>query len=748
MDILENQPIMNESLSRQLITSVFLRYIIFAIFLTVLQLGIEYFSTKKHVQEELKIFSETFSPSLARSLWDADLEYTNTAFLGMVALHEIIGLKLESEKGELVASSGVTDISDDKNKNGGVFSHRFDIFYDHGGRLVKVGSGTVYSSNSVVLALLYESLVYIIISSILKTTALWVLFLSIAKRQIHIPLSKLIQQINLNEGNPKTLQPIDLELKQHNELSIVQNSFNSLQDNYIRFQNEISSHAERLEKTVLERTLQLKHAKERAEKASETKSNFLAKTSHELRTPLNAIINLSHNLDDANFLPIHKEQLTIIQSASNNLLALVNDILDISKIEAGDLTLQKTHFDLDRLVVDTVNTLTILAQQKGLRLSYELPSNRTNIVEADFVRLQQILINLINNAIKFTDKGSVEVKLCILKNLDQETLFRFDIIDTGIGIAAKDQAIIFNAFTRGAVNNGSNVEGSGLGLTICSQLVEIMNGTLKLKSDIGKGSVFILTLPLKKGRLSPLKVSEKTPLERQSLRTLNIILAEDNKINRQVSKVFFDKESIPLKTTPNGYELLEALKSQHFDLIIMDLDMPIIDGIKATKLIRSGEVGEQYKNITIIVVSAFATTKHEAQSLDAGADAFLTKPIHFTALFNLISQLCNVKNPEIPVKLTQDHTLTSIQKQFISQYSEEMNNAIIEFESHLKKEEYDKILSLTHKLKSSSSILGQEKIVGCLVDIEFDAQDEDKELLQESLVLLSKAVSCISSDLI
>ncbi|MCP4324381.1 MAG: hypothetical protein GY787_21485, partial [Alteromonadales bacterium] len=497
-----NYEIKTNSLAKQLMLSVFFWYMLIAIILTTTHLVIEYAESKAKVEANIQIIAKTFSPSLAQSLWDVNFEQTNSAFLGMVEVRQVTGLKLASDTGELIASSGVTSVTEGFEQMSGIISYDFDISFQHKNKLIKVGQGTIYSNNQVVIEQLQEHLQYLIISALLKSLALWFLFLFMAKRQLHTPLTQLIKQIDFDKKNPYKTHPINLQLKRSNELTILENSFNDWQQTRTHYQEEISQHAKNLEITVQERTQQLEIAKQeaessknRADTANQYKTEFLAKTSHELRTPLNAIINLSHNLDSAQLQPPYSQQLNLIQRASDNLLVIINDILDISKIEAGNLSLQPSTLDLNKLIKNTIKTLEILADKKGLILNYTMPNNEPHFVYTDRSRLQQILVNLINNAIKFTQQGSVQLTVTIVATQEDSSLYQFDIIDTGVGIDKQYQGTIFDKFTRVHNSKTNNTEGSGLGLTICQQLTKLMGGKLYFKSEVDIGTTFTLQLP-------------------------------------------------------------------------------------------------------------------------------------------------------------------------------------------------------------------------------------------------------------
>ncbi len=363
-------------------------------------------------------------------------------------------------------------------------------------------------------------------------------------------------------------------------------------------------------------------AKEQAENANRLKTEFLANMSHEIRTPMNAIIGFSDILFEQVKDPELKSFTKKIKLSSNNLLRLIEDILDISKIEAGHLEIHNRPADIQSILSETEKLYTEKAKNKNINFKITANSNIPKSLLIDDFRIKQILINLIDNAIKFTDKGSVFVDTEYEAADKNKIKLFFSVKDTGIGIASENSELIFENFRQANYKKNTIPEGTGLGLAISKRLAELMNGTISVKSKLGIGSEFILTL-------NDVKISEqKTIIQKNNIRDfyaegINIILAEDNEINRQLITVFLENQNINIKEANNGKEVLKILEEYIPDLILMDIQMPVLDGYEATKIIKKDN---RFKNIPVVALSAHAI-KDVVAKYHTIFDDYLTKPV-------------------------------------------------------------------------------------------------------------------------
>jgi len=459
-------------------------------------------------------------------------------------------------------------------------------------------------------------------------------------------------------------------------------------------------------------------AKESAQQANRAKSVFLANMSHEIRTPLNAVINLTDHLLKEQLAPKYIKELKIIKNAGDHLLTVISDILDISKIESRKFSLKRYSFNLHESIETIIETLKTHADQKGILLKMDIDANVPVLVKGDGFRLGQILFNLINNAIKFTHKGSVTVKVTNSLHTEKNMELLFSVKDTGIGIAAEDQELIFDDFHQLACSKKH--QGTGLGLTICKELVSLMEGKIWVTSEIGLGTIFSFTLVFSTPDTTKMMHTQKSIINTNDYSGLKILMAEDNESNIAVAKVFFEDFDIALTSVNNGEQALEAMKKTSFDIILMDLEMPVMNGIECTKKIRSGET--ENSTIPIIVLSAHSTVNHEEVSLQAGANSYLSKPIDFNKLFDQIASLTKISKQEKNIPKTD---LLLQKEQFTKTFLAEIPLIKQALQAHLCSGDFENIRKIAHKHISSSALLGFDNIAQILKKIEKQALTEN-----------------------
>jgi PAS domain S-box-containing protein len=384
---------------------------------------------------------------------------------------------------------------------------------------------------------------------------------------------------------------------------------------------------------------ELREAKQRAEVANQAKSDFLAMISHEVRTPLNAILGMAQILKIKNLSEEQFEYVDIISNAGNSLLSLVGDVLDFVRLEAGKLSFSKEPFDLQELVMETIQSLQYQAQKKSLTLKFEYPAKESHKVMGDANRVRQILVNLITNAIKFTDVGSVTVILDFLKPVDNEKLFKVTVIDTGIGISKYKIDSIFEKFNQIDSIYNRKHGGIGLGLTITKQLVEAMKGEIRVKSEFGKGTEFCFTLQLEaqsETQETTSKFNSKINFSSKPKFNLNILVVEDNPINQKIIKIMLEELGCHVDVFDSGREVLEEIKSLvKFDLIFMDVGLPDISGFEIVELLRKESF---LKAIPIIAVTAHVLERDRQRAFDVGIDKIVAKPINYDELVNVLKQ--------------------------------------------------------------------------------------------------------------
>ncbi len=478
---------------------------------------------------------------------------------------------------------------------------------------------------------------------------------------------------------------------------------------------------------ILIKKRQSENSEKKAGTAAKIKENFLANMSHEIRTPLNAILGFTNILNRTNLDEQQQKHVQIIHSSGNNLLAIVNDVLDLSKIEAGMMRIEETPFRIKDVMATVEEMLSPKAMEKNIKLIVKVDEDVPQTLCGDAVRLTQIMINLVSNSIKFTQEGGVYVKVTPFKSEGEIICLEFLVRDTGIGIPHDKQKFIFERFEQAEAETTRRFGGTGLGLSIVKYLIELQKGKITLNSQEGAGTIFMVELPYKMTNEEAPSLEIKNNKQNIQLmsNSLRILVAEDNIMNQQLIKYLLKNWGFSLDLVFNGAQAVEALRKQDYDMVLMDIQMPEMDGHMATRNIRK----ELKSAVPIIAMTAHAMAGEREKCINNGMNDYISKPLNEENLFDIIIKYSkNKENKRSHTPLTMDHNVINMDyiDKFSNQDKEFKREIIREFVSRvpdniqtmelaIHEKNYSTIHRIAHDMKTTIHFMGLTTLIGHLL---------------------------------
>ena len=535
--------------------------------------------------------------------------------------------------------------------------------------------------------------------------------------------------------------------KGKDEVSIVGNTFDEMAETVSKQMSELYKAREELEQRVRERTEELASARDEAIQATRSKSAFLADMSHEIRTPLTAIIGFTESLQqDSLSKQEQADYLSIIDRCSKHLLQVINDILDLSKIEAEKLTVEQLSFNPAQIISDVETLVHMLADEKGLSINIEYKTPVPSSITSDPVRLKQILINLCNNAVKFTQQGGISISV----DCDTEKeLISFNVIDTGIGLTHEQINNLFQAFNQADSSTTRKYGGTGLGLHISKQLANKLGGDISVSSEPGVGSHFCLSIPT--GQLANVEMLDgiphselfpamSIPPSNFSLSHINILLAEDNPDNQRYIATLLRSTGANYKIAETGLQAIQMAMEGDFDLILMDIQMPVLNGLEATKQLRAGTYSKP-----IIALTANYTNSDIETYLQAGCTAHLAKPIDRQQFFNTIEKFTHMKQSKDPGGKNMSNFPDNLDQEIIeaiNMFVDRLPSMLTTICETFESRNIEELKKLIHDLKGTSGNFGYDELFVLAQDMEELLKNEN---LDQFPAMLPQAENIVQS---
>ena len=552
------------------------------------------------------------------------------------------------------------------------------------------------------------------------------------------PISQLTLLLNsMNEGEPIKLKNKHAKLT---EIASVLKAANTL---YLKSEEtkQLLDETRALNVKMEAMNTELTQAIEETNRANKTKIDFVANMSHELRTPMNGILGMLQLLQTSDMPEKQDQYAKKAFSSAQSLLQVLNNILDFSKLDSDNVKLEKIPFTLDTIVSNVEDLFSINAQQKGLALNCVVHADRHLTLLGDPIQLNQIINNCIGNAIKFTDKGEVSLTIEVIFQKENKVQLRFSISDTGIGMTQAQSDRVFESFAQGDSSTTRKYGGTGLGLTISKQLTKLLGGDIQVKSELGKGSEFLFTLPftIAEQQLINDSAGQKNPLPAKvdlpKLTDFKALVVDDNKLNQEITSAMLGKFDLNTTIANDGLDAIDKVSAQHFDIVFMDIQMPHMDGLEATKQLRA-----KGYNMPIIALSAAVEPRDRKAAADAGMDDFLVKPIVFDALYESLDKHLKSRDNLQTINLVKakqnvDNNETLLVT-LLTRFIDGNNDFSEKTDLLINNNDFATLKRTVHTLKGLAGTLGLEKLQKCALETEKAIIEEKSlniDLLKENL---------------